>query len=81
MPSFSVVFVVASIMSASSAPLPLARVPIAPAIASVVILEVGANVVEPEKLAIIHVLTETISATYCVKHEERAYVQPEEFRF
>ena len=47
-----------------------------------VISEVDADVVQPEKLGKMHVHTQlqTIVATYCVEHKERAYVQPNHFR-
>ena len=61
----------------SSSPVP-ATVPAE----SLVISEVDADVVQPEKLGKMHVQTQlqTIPATYCVEHKERAYVQPNQFR-
>ena len=65
------------IMSDSSSPVP-ATVSNEP----LVISEVDADVVQPEKLGKMHVQTQlqTILATYCVEHKERAYVQPNQFR-
>ena len=61
----------------SSSPVP-ATVPAEP----LVISEVDADVVQSEKLGKMHVQTQlqTILATYCVEHKERAYVQPNQFR-
>ena len=65
------------IMSDSSSLVP-ATVPAEP----LAISEVDADVVQPEKLGKMHVQTQlqTILATYCVEHKERAYVQPNQFR-
>ena len=61
---------------------PPALVPIAPAIAPVVISEVDADVVQSEKLGKMHVLTQLQInlAAYRVQHKERVYVQPTQFR-
>ena len=72
-------------MSHSCVPLLPALVPNAsanaPAIAPVVLSEVDADVVQPEKLGKMHVLThlQTILASCGVQHKERVYVQPHQF--
>ena len=47
-----------------------------------VIGEVDADVVHAETIGKMQVVTQlqTILATYCVQHKERAYVQPNQFR-
>ena len=64
-------------MCDSSSPV-LATVPAEP----LVISKVDADVVQLEKLGKIHVEVpvQTILATYCVEHKNRAYVQPNQFR-
>ena len=64
-------------MSDSSSPVP-ATVSTEP----LVISDVDADVVQPEKLGKMHVQRQlqTVLATYCVEHKERAYVQPNQFR-